>query len=134
MSINLVKLIQNMYEKTNCSIKLKHGRSRSFRTDRGVQQGCILSPRLFNIFINDIPPIFGTDCEPLKLGDEMLNCLMYAEDLVILSESATGMQNCLDKLKEYTIEWGLNINRAKTKILIFQRGGLRPKLTFEFGN
>ena len=75
-----------------------------------------------------------TNCEPLKLGDESINCLIYADDLVILSESAAGMQNCLDKLKEYTIEWGLNINRAKTKILIFQRGGVQPKFTFKFGN
>ena len=80
MSLNFIKLIQNMYEKTNCSIKLKNGTSRSFQTCRGVQQGCILSPRLFNIFINDIPPLFRNDCDPLKLGDETLSCLMYADD------------------------------------------------------
>ena len=77
--------------------------------------------------------LFDEKCHPLKLGEETISCLMYADDLVILSESAMGMQNCLDELKKYTSEWGLEINREKTKILIFQKGGQRPKHLFRFG-
>jgi hypothetical protein len=134
MSLNFVKLIQNMYGKTKNSLKISKGLGRSFDTQRGVQQGCILSPRLFNIFINDIPSLFDENCHPLSLGDEKLSCLMYADDLVILSESPQGLQTCLDKLKEYTIEWGLEINKNKTKILTFQRYGKRNIHRYKFGD
>ncbi len=134
MSLNFVKLIQNMYEKTNNSLKVKNGLSRSFRTYRGVQQGCILSPKLFNIFINDIPSLFGKECHPLMLGNEKISCLMYADDLVMLSESPEGLQKCLDRLKTYTLEWGLEINRDKTKVLTFQRHGKKSNHIYHFGD
>jgi hypothetical protein len=134
MSLNLIKLIHNMYEKTSNHLKVNGGISRVFRTYQGVQQGDILSPKLFNIFINDIPLIFDESCEPPKLGDEKINCLMYADDLVMFSESAIGIQNCLNRLKEYTVKWGLEINKKKTKVMIFQKSGTRPKLNFKFGD
>jgi hypothetical protein len=59
---------------------------------------------------------------------------MYADDLVMFSESVVGIQNCLNRLKEYTVKWGLQINRKKTKVMIFQKTGSRPKLNFKFGD
>ena len=61
---------------------------------------------------------------------------MYADDLVILSETPQGLQTCLNKLKytEYTVEWGLEINKNKTKILTFQRYGQRKLHIFKFGD
>ena len=69
-----VKLIKNMYEKTKQCIKINNTKSREFKTYKGVRQGCILSPKLFNIFINDIPSIFDDKCNPISLGPEKLNC------------------------------------------------------------
>ena len=59
---------------------------------------------------------------PLRLEKETLSCLMYADDLVILSETAAGLQRSLDKLQKYTEQWDLQINQVKTKIMIFQQG------------
>ena len=81
---------------------------------------CNLSPTLFNLFINDLPDIFNTQsCDPVLLGDTRLSCLLYADDLVILSESECGLQSCLTKLHSYTKRWKLKINLKKSKILIF---------------
>ena len=91
-------------------LKFENRTSREFITQRGVKQGCILSPKLFNIFINDIPDIFDTNCDPVQLGTEKLNCLMYADDLILMSETKEGLQNCLNKLQEYTMKWNLKIN------------------------
>jgi hypothetical protein len=84
-----------------------------------IKQGCNLSPTLFNLFINDLSDIFDRSCTPVKLNDTNLSCLLYADDLVLLSESRAGLQNCLTKLVYYTKKWKLNINLKKSKVLIF---------------
>ena len=123
-----VQLIKNMYEKTTQRLKFENKISRKFFTHKGVKQGCILSPKLFNIFINDIPDIFDKTCCPAKLGDIEINCLMYADDLILLSESESGLQNCLKKLEEYTKRWNLKVNLKKTQIMIFSTSGYRGKM------
>ena len=110
MNKHLIKLFRNMYDKTRISLKLNSRITPSFRTYKGVRQGCILSPRLFNLFINDIPDIFDSSCEPVKIGNKYINCLMYADDLILLSETETGLQNCLDRLNDYVKKWQLQIN------------------------
>ena len=58
---------------------------------------------------------------------------MYADDLVIMSETESGIQNCLNKLKEYTDKWKLKLNIKKTKIMVFQSAGRRRSTNFYFG-
>ena len=54
-------------------------------------------------------------CDPAKLITENVSCLLYADDLVLVSESATGLQNCLDNLNKYIQRWKLSINFSKNK-------------------
>ena len=126
-----------MYDKTTQSLRINSRMSRTFHTYRGVKQGCILSPKLFNLFINDLPDIF-LDCQhlcnPISLGDETrISCLMYADDLILLSETKEGLQTCLNRLSQYTKKWDLKLNLKKTKVLIFQNKGKRTSPTFTFG-
>ena len=131
----LVKLIKDMYDKSSQMLKLGNRVSRKFMTHRGVKQGCILSPKLFNLFINDLPDIFDTTCDPIHLGNEKLSCLMYADDLIIMSETKEGLQNCLNNLEEYTLKWNLRVNLKKTQVIVFQNGGYKGQLpSFYFGN
>ena len=116
-------------------IKINNETTRCFRTYKGVKQGCILSPRLFNIFLNDLPEIFDNSCNPVNLGtDQKINCLMYADDLIILSESEEGLQECMHKLDKYTDKWGLKINIDKTKVMIIQKGGRKKLAKFYCGD
>ena len=91
----------------------------------GVKQGCVLSPLLFNMFISDLPDIFTADCDPVTVNSLSTNSLLFADDLVMLSESAEGLQNCIDKLEGYCNKWGLCINQSKTKVIIFNKGGMK---------
>lgn len=109
----------SMYSSVNCSVKLEKGSTPFFKSHVGVKQGCNLSPTLFNMFINDTPNLFSGSCAPVKLGKTELNCLLYADDLIWLSESKSRLQNCLTKLGFYTKRWKLNINLKKSKVLLF---------------
>ena len=131
---NLVSLIKDMYDKTKIMLKINGKLTAPINTQKGVRQGCILSPRLFNLFINDIPTIFDKQCHPVQLGKINIQCLMYADDIVIFSESKEGLQRCLSKLEKYTEKWKMKLNHKKTKILIFQKYGKMPKVDIAYKN
>ena len=76
----------------------------------------------------------GTDPFILQNGSK-LNCLLYADDLVILSKSKQGMEKCLKILECFTTKRLLDINYKKTKIIIFQKTGRKPKnISFYINN
>ena len=127
---NISSLIKSLYSKTTCSIKINKSKTDAFQYQRGVRQGCILSPLLFNLFINELPLSFNQSpqCDPFTLPNgTKLNCLLYADDLVILSRSKQGLKNCLQKLEIFNSKWLLEVNHKKTKIMIFQKTGKKAK-------
>lgn len=75
--------------------------SEQFNSKVGIRQGDNLKPNLFKVFINDLPDIFHPECDPVSLGNKNLNCLLYADDVILLSRSKLGLQNCLQELQEF---------------------------------
>ena len=112
-----------MYMDNILRVKIGHGLTDEFHSELGVRQGDTLSPNLFKIFINDLVDIFEDDCDAVSMGNLNMNCLMYADDLILLSQSETGLQKCLDKLENYCELWCLDINIDKTKIIVFNKSG-----------
>ena len=98
-SKNFMRILLSMYSFVVTSVKLHNGITPFFKSHIGVKQGCNLSPTLFNIFVTDIFSLFTNLCAPVKLGETNLNCLLYADDLVLLSESEAGLQKFLTKLR-----------------------------------
>ena len=95
---NFIRTLQSMYDKVFFRVKLTNGLTDSFISTSGVKQGCVLSPILFNLFVRDLPDSFDSSCDPVDLYDSKLSCLMFADDLVLISQSANGLQNCLNSL------------------------------------
>ena len=60
-------------------------------------------------------------CDPVKLGSTYFNCLLYADDIILLSELATGLQKCRSTLGQYCKSWCLNVNYDKSKVMIFNK-------------
>jgi hypothetical protein len=120
ISCKIITLLQSMYSKIHSCIKRGNYVSDNFVCHKGTRQGCNLSPTLFKVYLNDLQDIFNTiDCDPVKAGQHSLGCLMYADDVLILSQSARGLQRSLDKLNVYCKKWRLSVNIRKTKTIIF---------------
>lgn len=117
VSTNFYNVLKSMYSKTR--LKVVHGQEESpeFKSEKGVRQGDNLSPLLFNLFINDLPDIFDKTCSPVKWGEMEISSLLYADDLVLFSQSKEGLQNGLGKIEAYCKTWRLSINKSKTKVM-----------------
>ena len=132
---NFDKVIKSLYSNSTCSIRIENNQTQPFQYTRGVRQGCILSPLLFNLYVNDLAFSFNNILsDPFVLPNgTKLNSLFYADDLIILSRSKLGLQNCLNKLSSYCNSWMLKINPKKTKIMVFQKGTKKCDYNFHVG-
>ena len=100
----------------------------------GINLKLETGPLLFDIFVNDIFEIFyGKECCPINLYNKPINCLMYADDLLILSETEDGLTECLQRLNRYSHKWKMTISAKKTKIMIFNKSGRMIRLKIRIG-
>ena len=98
---NFLKILQQIYTGNKIHIKLSEGLVQPFSTTVGVKQGCVFSPILFNLFINKICSVFDQSCDPPELNNENINCLLWADDLLLISRTPEGLQNSVDKMHHF---------------------------------
>ena len=109
--------------------------SREILVLKGVHQGNTLSRTLFSIVRNDITTAMNGNHSPsINNNTVQIIWLLYADDIIILSQTKTGLQNKLDRLCHYSDAWGLQINRDKIKVVILTPTVPIVKLFFKRGN
>ena len=128
--------IKNMYIQDFACINTGASLTEKFRINQGVKQGCILSPLLFNIFISDLTKHLDKGgSNPVKIDEtKFLNSLIWADDLLLLSESEKGLNKMLANLKDYTKSNLIRVNLEKTNYMIFNKGGRLMRRKFMFGD
>ena len=125
---NFLKILQEIYSGNQVYVKLSEGLLKPIKTSIGLKQGCVFSPILFNLFINKISDIFDDTCAPVRVNNKEINSLLWADDLLILSETPTGLQSAINKMQSFYQSLDLQINVKKTKVMIFnQRGSTLDK-------
>ena len=121
-----------MYSKVKSCIHMNNEKTDYFVCNTGLRQGENLSPLLFALYINDMESFFTSrnvtglqSCTETILQQinvyVKLMLLFYADDTVIVAESAESLQYALDVFNDYCNEWKLNVNPSKTKCMIFSK-------------
>ena len=126
--------IKSLYENVKCSIKLDGGNvfTDMFPVSLGLKQGCKISPTMFNIYINDLCAELNTIGKGIKVGDDYVSLLMYADDIILMSNTARGLQSLLDCLDNWCRKWNMHINENKTKVVHFkEKENETNKLSFQ---
>ena len=116
---NLTCLLRNLYAGQEATVKTGHETMDLFQMGKGVCQGCILSPCLFNLYAEYIMRNAGLEETQtgLKIARRNINNLRYADDTTLMAESEDEVKSLLMKVKEESEKIGLQLNIQKMKIM-----------------
>ena len=115
----LTCLLRNLYAGQEATVRTGHGTTDCFQIGKGVHQGCILSPCLFNFYAEYIMRNARLDEAQagIKIAGRNINNLRYADDTTLMAESKEELKSPLMKVKEESEKVGLKLNIQKMKIM-----------------
>ena len=114
---HLTCLLRNLYAGQEATVRTGYRTTYWFQIGKGVCQGCILSPYLFNFYAEDIMRNAGLDETQagIKTAGRNLNNLRYADDTTLMAESEEELKSLLMKVKEESEKVGLKLNIKKRR-------------------
>ncbi|NRB82002.1 MAG: reverse transcriptase family protein [Saccharospirillaceae bacterium] len=112
------EVLRDMYSNSYAHIKLSGYISNAFQTRKGTEQGHPLSPDLFKLFLGDLSSLLEYNNCP-TLSNMLISHLLWADDLILLSLDEKTAQSQIDQLSKFCKQWGIEINKLKTKRVIF---------------
>ena len=115
----LLCLLRNLYAGQEATVRTGHGTTDQFQIGKGVRQGCILSPCVFNFYAEYITGNTGLEEAQagIKIAGRNINNLRYADDTTLMAESQEELKSLLMKVKEEHEKIGLKLNIRKPKII-----------------
>ena len=115
----LTCLLRNLYAGQEATVRTGHGTTDWFQIGKGVHQGCILSPYLFNVYAEYIMRNAGLEKAQagIKIARRNINNLRYADYTSLMAESEEELKSLLMKVKEESEKVGLKLSVQKTKIM-----------------
>ncbi|XP_071582471.1 uncharacterized protein [Temnothorax nylanderi] len=131
---SLINRIKEIYKETEVTIRTRDGFTRCFKTKKGVRQGCVMSPALFNLYNADIDKVLEKrGIGGVELGGVRVWSLAYADDMVLVAKNRKALLDMMSMLKRFLKERKLELNTEKTKVLVFNSKGKRGRMTWKWG-
>ena len=120
ISDHLTCLLRNLYAGQEATVRTGHGTTDWFQIGKGVRQGCMLSPCLFNLYSEYIMRNTGLDEAQagIKIARRNINNLRYADNTTLMAESEEKLKSLLMKVKEESEKVGLKLNTQKNMIMV----------------
>lgn len=113
----IVRLIEDLYDNTQCAVLIDGQLTDWFSVDIGVRQGCILSPTLFNIFLDFVMKELKSLDPTMVLSDSLAIDIGYADDTTLISAVFEKLKLATNELEQACKKWGMKINSKKCKIM-----------------
>lgn len=102
---NLIGRLRRIYEETRSAVRTKESLTKEFISRKGVRQGCVLRPTLFNLYIADLDRYMRErGVSRIKLGKERVWSLAYADDIVLLAKNREALMDMMPTLRRFIKE------------------------------
>ena len=129
-----IAVIKNWYDKLTSVVKWNSVFSMLFVVRSGVRQGGILSPILFNVYVNDlVNNLVDKDCG-CHVGSVFFGCFIYADDVILLSPSLIGLQAMLDVCACYGNTHDIIFNSKKSVCMVVGKSVIAPLPSMSIGD
>ena len=122
----LLQIVRNMYDSVKICVRNDREVSDFFVSRNGLKQGCVLSPLLFCLFIEELhTAIIDSGTTGIQLSPDIIEIfiLMFADDIAMLADSVVGLQRLFNILHRHCLRWELSVNLNKTNVVVFRNGG-----------
>ncbi|KMQ95932.1 endonuclease-reverse transcriptase [Lasius niger] len=117
-----IRVIANLYWNQRARVRVEDRLTEQVEIHRGVRQGCVLSPTLFNIYSEEIFAEALTDLEVgIRINEEYLNNIRYADETVLLATNLKDLQLLVNRVRAASETYGLELNTKKTKFMVISR-------------
>lgn len=120
VSLKYIRMLEVLYNGTMNSVWNGSSMSEWFETKNGVKQGCILSPLLFALFINDLVDFIKGG---VTVRGQKINMFLYADDIAFIADDPRCLQLMINRLRTYCEIWGLRVNMLKSQIMVMRKSG-----------
>ena len=118
-----IKIFQSMYSQLKSCVKTNNSLSRFFECSIGSRQGCLSSPIIFSLFINDLIAYLRSESDRgVFISNEIEDVMafMFADDISCFSDTVIRLQRLINLVEKFCKSVGMTLNLAKTKIIVFR--------------
>ena len=119
---NMLQALKGIYQQVQCCVRVQGSLTKFFNVGTGLKQGCLLSPMLFNLYLNDFICNVKESGLGISVDGEKIAILVYADDIVLIAENEQDLQTMMNMLNDWCKIWQMSVNIDKTNVIHF-----RPK-------
>ena len=118
---NFSKLSSSLYEQVKSCVRGNNSLTDIFPCNRGVRHGCLLSPILFALYLNDLNRHIKVSFQGVLVDDTPVHSLLYADDLVLIAKDGIDLQTQLNALDRFSRSLKMEVNMDKSKVMVMQK-------------